>query len=93
MAPTYIYLNKFIMTTKLILTVEERVIRKATSYAEQTGISLSELVENYLDALVKEEKEKKQVSSKLQKIIGVVKLPQDFDKKTELRAYFDTKHL
>lgn len=81
------------MTTKLTLTVEERVIKKATSYAEKTGRSLSELVEDYLNTLVAEEKDVKQVSPKLQKIIGVVKVPQDFDEKGELGTYFDMKHL
>jgi hypothetical protein len=81
------------MTTKLILTMEERVIKKASSYAEQTGRSLSELVENYLKTLVSEEKDTKHVSPKLQKIIGVVKIPKDFDEKGELGSYFDTKHL
>ncbi|GEM_PF-1491281 len=37
------------MATKLTLTVEERIIEKAKAYAKQTGRSLSELVENYLD--------------------------------------------
>lgn len=89
----YIYLNKFIMATKLTLTVEEKIIKKATAYAEQTGRSLSELVENYLDALVTEEKDINQISPKLQKIIGVVKLPQHFDEKKELTTYFNKKHL
>lgn len=81
------------MATKLTLTVEEKIIKKATAYAELTGRSLSELVENYLDALVAEEKDINQISPKLQKIIGVVKLPQHFDEKKELTTYFNKKHL
>lgn len=81
------------MATKLTLTVEERIIEKAKSYAKQTGRSLSELVENYLGTLVEENKDLKQVSPKLKKIIGSVKLPDDFDEKKELAAYFEKKHL
>jgi predicted CopG family antitoxin len=32
------------MTTKLTLTVEEDVIKKAKSYAKQTGRSLSDVI-------------------------------------------------
>lgn len=35
----------------------------------------------------------KQVPSKLKEIIGVVKLPDDFDEKQELETYLKKKHL
>jgi hypothetical protein len=82
-----------VMTSKLTLTVEEGVIKKAKSYAKQTGRSLSELVENYLNTLTDEGKDMQQISPELKKIIGAVKLPDDFDEKAELRAYFEKKHL
>ncbi len=81
------------MATKLTLTVEERIIEKAKKYAKQTGRSLSELVENYLGTLVDENQDLQQVSPKLRKIIGSVKLPDDFDEKKELSTYYETKHL
>lgn len=81
------------MATKLTLTVEEKVIEKAKSYAKRTGRSLSELVENYLRTLTAENKDMQQVSPKLKKIIGAVKLPDDFDEEGELRTYFEKKHL
>lgn len=81
------------MTSKLTLTVEEEVIKKAKSYAKQTGRSLSELVENYLSTLIDEDKGIQQVSPKLKKLIGAVKLPDDFNEEDELRAYFEKKHL
>ncbi len=81
------------MTTKLTLTVEKTVIEKAKSYAKHTGRSLSELIENYLETLIEENPKKEQLSPKLKKIVGVVKLPDDFDEKKELTAYFENKHL
>jgi hypothetical protein len=39
------------MTSKLTLTVEKSVIKRAKSYAKNTGRSLSELIENYLDSI------------------------------------------
>jgi hypothetical protein len=81
------------MTTKLTLTVEEAVIKKAKSYAKQTGRSLSELIEKYLETLTEEHHEAKQISPKLKKLVGSIKLPVDFDEKKELDAYFESKHL
>jgi len=81
------------MTTKLTLTVEENVIRKAKLYAKHTGRSLSELIENYLESLTEENKDKEQLSAKLKNIVGSVKLPADFDEKAALGAYLENKHL
>lgn len=88
-----IFIKKIrIMTTKLTLTVEKSVIEKAKSYARETGRSLSEIIENYLDELTNTNIDKEKVSPKLQKIIGVVKLPKSFDDKKELRASIEKKH-
>ncbi|MDQ0636690.1 formiminotetrahydrofolate cyclodeaminase [Pedobacter sp. W3I1] len=79
------------MTTKLTLTVQKSTIEKAKSYARHTGRSLSELVEKYLETITLDEETI--VSSKLRGIVGAVKLPDDFDEETELRDYFEGKHL
>ena len=47
------------MTTKLTLTVEKSVIERAKLYARNTGRSLSEIIENYLDSITQETKTKK----------------------------------
>ena len=80
------------MTTKLTLTVEKSIIERAKSYAKNTGRSLSELVENYLETITRDHNES-QLSPKLKKIVGVVSLPQDFDEETELRSAMEKKHL
>ena len=80
------------MVTKLTLTVEKSTIEKAKSYAKNTGRSLSELVEKYLDSIILEDKNDK-ISSNLQKIVGSVKLPVNFNEDEELRQYFESKHL
>jgi formiminotetrahydrofolate cyclodeaminase len=80
------------MSTKLTLTVEKSVIERAKSYAKNTGRSLSELVESYLEMITQDGGEE-QLSPKLKKIVGAVKLPKNFDEKKELRAYLEKKHL
>ena len=81
------------MTTKLTLTVEEDVIKKAKLYAKQTGRSLSELIEKYLETLTSEDENKEGLSPKLRRMVGAVKLPADFDEKKVLESYFEAKHL
>lgn len=81
------------MTTKLTLTVQKDIIEKAKSYSKQTGRSLSELIENYLEGLTHENSSEKEISLKLKRIVGSVKLPKHFDEKKELKEYFEKKHL
>ena len=81
------------MTTKLTLTVEESTIKKAKSYAKNTGRSLSEIIENYLETLVEQGHNNEQLSPKLKQLVGAVKLPDEFDEKRELDAYYTNKHL
>lgn len=80
------------MTTKLTLTVEKSVIERAKLYAKNTGRSLSELIENYLITIT-EDSIDGELSPKLQKIVGVVSLPENFDEKEELRSVLEKKHL
>lgn len=72
------------MSTKLTLTVEKNVIKRAKSYAKHTGRSLSELIENYLETLTEEHKDEQEISPKLKKLAGSIKLPHDFDEKSAL---------
>ncbi|RVU23432.1 hypothetical protein EOJ36_10140 [Sandaracinomonas limnophila] len=80
------------MTTKLTLSVEQSIIEKAKIYAKQTGRSLSEIIQNYLEQLV-DESEVNEIPTDLNKLIGVIKLPKNFDEKNELQDYFESKHL
>mgnify|MGYP003399466685 CR=1 FL=1 len=80
------------MTTKLTLTIEKSIIESAKSYAKGSGRSLSKLIENYLETITQESGEEG-LSPKLNKIVGSVKLPKNFDQEKELRSYFESKHL
>lgn len=80
------------MTTKLTLTVDKSIIERAKSYAKNTGRSLSEIIENYLENITND-MDTDELSPKLQNIVGAVKLPKDFDEKTEMRNALEKKHL
>ncbi|MDD2982886.1 MAG: DUF6364 family protein [Crocinitomicaceae bacterium] len=80
------------MTTKLTLTVEKSIIERAKLYAKNTGRSLSEIIENYLENIT-DDTDTTSVSPKLRNIVGAVKLPKDFDEETELRNALEKKYL
>lgn len=80
------------MTTKLTLTVEKSIIERAKSYAKSTGRSLSEIIETYLTTITDESVDN-EMSPKLKKIVGVIKLPKDFNEKEELRKSLEDKYL
>lgn len=72
------------MITKLTLTMEDQVIDSAKKYARQNGKSLSSLVENYLKSITTHEEHAPLLSPKVAKMMGVIKLPEDYDYKKEL---------
>jgi Family of unknown function (DUF6364) len=80
------------MTSKLTLTVDRLVMDKAKSYAQAKGKTLSDLLENYLEAISKEVPSSS-LSPKLKRLVGSVQLPADFNDETELRSAFENKHL
>lgn len=71
------------MMTNLTIELDKSLLERINEYVRQKGQSVSELVEHQLGQLLQNasSKKTKPVSSKLR---GVVKLPVDFDYKTEL---------
>lgn len=71
------------MNTKLTLTIEKKVIEIAKEYAKERGQSLSEMVENYFKFVtVKRIKIKeKQLSPKVRKLRGIIKIEDELDYK------------
>jgi hypothetical protein len=72
------------MTTKLTLTMEDGVIDSAKKYARKKGKSLSDIVENYLKSITTQEETKEELAPKVTKLMGAIKLQEDFDYKKEL---------
>ncbi len=82
------------MKTKLTLTIDQSVIDKAKRYAKGKGRSLSDIIENYLKVLVKEDNttviDSTPITSSLR---GAFKAPKDFDYKKELSKGLSEKYL
>ncbi len=64
--------------------MEDAVIDSAKKYARNNGKSLSDIVENYLKSITTPQENGEGLSPKVVKLMGSVKLPDDFDYKKEL---------
>jgi len=82
------------MNVKLTLTIEQSLIEKAKHYAKGKGRSLSDIVENYLKVIIKEENAKVIDSTPIASSLrGSFKAPKDFDYKKELSKGLSKKYL
>lgn len=82
------------MNTKLTLTIEQTIIEKAKKYANVKGRSLSDIVENYLKAITKEDNNESIVLTPIVKSLkGTFKAPGNIDYKKELSKRLTEKYL
>lgn len=80
------------MTTKLTLTIEQDVIKVAKTYARRKGRSLSDLIESYLKTLTAKPGNEEDLSPRVKKLMGKLKLPKDFDYKKTLADELTKKY-
>lgn len=62
------------MNTKLTLKLNESVIEQAKQYAKEHNISLSKMIENYLQAITEKKKKEIKISPLVESLTGVIKL-------------------
>ncbi len=60
------------MNTKLTLNLDKTVIEQAKKYAKDHQVSLSKLIENYLDSITKSSMEKNKISPLVESLTGVI---------------------
>ncbi len=82
------------MNTKLTLTIEQSVIEKAKKYAKEKERSLSDLIENYLKALTKDDaKNDIELTPIVKSLKGSFNAPKNSDYKKELANRLSEKYL
>ncbi|WP_394907489.1 DUF6364 family protein [uncultured Mesonia sp.] len=83
------------MNTKLTLTIEREIIERAKNYAKEKNRSLSDIIENYLKILTKEERKdkRKKMNPIVESLKGSFKMPKDMDYKKELKNRLEKKYL
>ncbi len=88
------HVNNIDMETKLTLRLNNRVIERAKIYAKSQRISLSKMIESYLDSLTREKDSDNKISITplVESLSGVINLPPDFDYKNEYADYLTEKY-
>jgi hypothetical protein len=82
------------MDSKLTLSINKEIAKRAKFYAKNRGRSLSDLVENYLKLLITDsESIKHEYSPRVKELLGSVSVPEDFDYKKEITDYLTEKYL
>ena len=82
------------MNTKLTLRLNDTVIERAKKYARSHKISLSKMIEAYLDSVTKQKakEDKISITPLVESLSGVIDLPEDFDYKKEYHDYLEKKY-
>ena len=88
------HVNNIDMETKLTLRLNDNVIERAKIYAKSQKISLSKMIEAYLDSLTREKDTDNKISITplVESLSGVINLPPDFDYKNEYADYLTEKY-
>ncbi|MEB2774489.1 DUF6364 family protein [Algoriphagus sp. D3-2-R+10] len=81
------------MDTKLTLKLDQEVIEKAKLYASEKKLSLSRLIENYLNSLTSDQPtDELEISPFVKSISTGVKIPADYDYKKDRADYLEQKY-
>ena len=78
------------MNTKLTLNLDKNIIEEAKTYAKSHHVSLSKLIENYLNSLTRQTMRKSSVSPLVESLTGII--PNDYNEKKDYRDYIDQKY-
>lgn len=80
------------METKLTLRLNKRVIDRAKDYAHVHNISLSKMIESYLESITKQKTAATDISPLVESLSGVIQLDENFDHKKEYSNYLTEKY-
>ncbi len=75
------------MNTKLTLNLNKHIIEIAKDYAKNHKVSLPQVIENYLYALIKKEESNITISPLVQSLAGVI--PNEADNTGFRKDYYD----
>ena len=79
------------MNTKLTLNLNKSTIKEAKYYAKEKEISLSKLIENYLNSIITPSLTEKKISPLVESLTGVI--PRNVvDERKDYRDYLEKKY-
>jgi len=80
------------METKLTLRLNKRVIDEAKDYAHNHNISLSKMVESYLESITKQKAVATEISPLVESLSGVIQLDENFNYRKDYSNYLAEKY-
>jgi hypothetical protein len=80
------------MNTKLTLNLSKHIIESAKDYAKNHKVSLSLLIENYLNSLIKKEEKDVKVSPLVQSLTGILPTEESADFKKDYYDFLNKKY-
>ncbi|MDP3434127.1 MAG: DUF6364 family protein [Bacteroidota bacterium] len=80
------------METKLTIRLKKEVIERAKDYAQNHKISLSKMVEAYLESLTEQKKDEIEITPLVESLSGVIHLAEDFYFKEDHTNYLIKKY-
>lgn len=88
----YTYTKDRTMDTKLTVRLNKDVIEKAKEYAANHKVSLSKMIESYLDSLTRKSSENIEITPLVESLSGVVQLDESYDFKSDYTNYLSNKY-
>jgi hypothetical protein len=79
------------MNTKLTLNLNKSIIEEAKFYAKKNSVSLSKLIENYLNSLTKSSTTQKKISPLVKGLTGVIP-NKKVDERKDYKDYLTKKY-
>lgn len=80
------------MDTKLTLRLDKDIIERAKQYAQMQNISLSKMIESYLDSITHVQSKDFEITPLVESLSGVIQLENDFDEKEEYSRFLTKKY-
>lgn len=80
------------MDTKLTIKLDRTIIEKAKKYAKSKNISLSRIIESYLNAITRDEIQNEEISPLVRSLSGIIEIPDKFDFKKDYTDHLLNKY-
>lgn len=80
------------MDTKLTLRLDTDTIEKAKNYAKEKKVSLSQLIENYLNFVTTPDEKSSEITPFVKSLSGAVNLPEHYDERAEYKKHILNKY-
>ncbi|NLB27232.1 MAG: hypothetical protein GX820_11130 [Bacteroidales bacterium] len=80
------------METKLTLRLSKKIIDMAKDYAHAHNISLSKMIESYLESITQKSVEETEISPLVESLSGILKLNEPIDFQKDYTNYLTEKY-